>query len=66
MVHLDLALLTRVLSTSKKDAGKRSQKERLFIRGKLMSAAPAKRGISQFLNLPIKKGIIKKKTIITL
>jgi hypothetical protein len=66
MVHLDLAPLTRTLSTSKKEAGIRSQKLRLFIRGKLMSAEEHIRGMSQFLKPPIKKGMIKKNTMITL
>lgn len=65
MVHPDLAPLTKTLSTSKKDAGINSQKLKLFIRGKLISAEEHIKGISQFLNLPIRKGMIKKNTIIT-
>lgn len=44
--------------------GKRSQKERLFIRGKAISATPSIRGISQFPNPPIEIGITIKKIMI--
>jgi len=64
-VSSDLALPLDTL-TSKKDAGNRSQKLRLFIRGKLMSAEEHIRGMSQFLNPPMRKGIIKKNTMMTL
>lgn len=66
MVHLDLAPPTKTDSTNKKAAGMRSQKEKLFIRGKLISGDEHIRGINQFLKPPIKKGIIKKNTITTL
>jgi len=66
MVHLEPAPLTRTLSTNKKDAGNKSQKLKLFMRGKLMSAEEHIRGINQFLNLLIRKGMIKKNTMITL
>jgi len=45
------------------DGGK-SQKLKLFIRGKAMSGAFNMRGTSQFPNPPIKIGITKKKIII--
>jgi len=64
-VHLDLAPLTKTDSTNKKAAGIKSQKEKLFIRGKLMSADWQKSGINQLPKPPIKKGIIKKNTITT-
>lgn len=43
--------------------GGRSQKERLFRRGKAMSGAPIKRGDSQLPKPPIRVGITKKKII---
>jgi hypothetical protein len=51
-------------SRRKVKEGKRSQKERLFIRGKAMSATPSIRGISQFPKPPIEIGITMKKIII--
>jgi hypothetical protein len=45
-------------------AGIRSQKERLFKRGKAISATPSMRGISQLPNPPIEIGITIKKIII--
>lgn len=65
-VHLDLAPPTKTDSTNIKEAGNRSQKLKLFIRGKDISAQPNIKGMSQFLKPPIKKGITKKNTIITL
>jgi hypothetical protein len=41
--------------------GIRSQKERLFKRGKAISATPSIRGISQLPNPPIEMGITIKK-----
>lgn len=66
MVQPDPALPTKTDSTSIKEAGTKSQKEKLFIRGKDISATPQNKGINQFPNPPIKKGITKKKTITTL
>lgn len=43
--------------------GIRSQKERLFIRGKAMSATPSISGISQLPKPPIEIGITMKKII---
>jgi hypothetical protein len=48
----------------KEKEGTRSQKERLFMRGKAMSATPNIRGISQLPNPPIEIGITIKKIII--
>lgn len=63
-VHLVLAPLpTNEDRSKRKKAGGRSQKLRLFIRGKAMSGALTIRGISQFLNLPRVTGITKKKII---
>jgi len=45
------------------EAGIIIQKEKLFIRGKDISGVVTNNGISQFLNLLIKNGIIKKNTI---
>ena len=56
---------SRIEERSKKaKEGKRSQKERLFMRGKAISATPSIRGISQFPNPPIEIGITIKKIII--
>ena len=44
--------------------GTKSQKERLFIRGKAISATPSIRGISQLPKPPIEIGITIKKIII--
>jgi hypothetical protein len=52
-------------STNIKAAGINSQKLKLFIRGKDMSATEHIRGISQLPKPPIKKGMTKKKTITT-
>jgi hypothetical protein len=41
----------------------RSQKERLFMRGKAISATPNIKGISQFPKPPIEIGITMKKII---
>jgi len=49
-------------SRRRKDGG-RSQKLMLFIRGKAMSGAPIIRGMSQFPNPPIMRGITIKKII---
>jgi len=49
--------------TSRIRAGGRSQKLRLFIRGKAMSGAPSIRGTSQFPNPPTNTGITRKKII---
>jgi len=46
---------------SKKRAGGRSQKEKLFSRGKAISGAPSIRGASQLPKPPIMVGITKKK-----
>lgn len=46
-----------------KKEGIRSQNERLFIRGKAMSATPSIRGISQLPKPPIEMGITMKKII---
>jgi hypothetical protein len=43
--------------------GTRSQKERLFIRGKAISATPSINGISQFPKPPIEIGMTIKKII---
>jgi hypothetical protein len=51
------------LSSRVKEGG-RSQKLKLFIRGKAMSGAPIIRGINQFPNPPIIIGITIKKIII--
>jgi hypothetical protein len=48
---------------SKIRAGGRSQKLRLFIRGKAISGQPNINGINQFPNPPIKIGITRKKII---
>lgn len=50
--------------SSKRKEGTMSQKERLFIRGKAISATPSIRGISQLPNPPIEIGITMKKIII--
>jgi len=63
MVHPDLVPLDFMLCTKNIEAGIIIQKEKLFIRGKDMSGVVTNRGISQFLNLLIRKGIIKKNTI---
>ena len=44
-------------------AGTKTQKLKLFKRGKAMSGAPIIRGINQFPKPPIKAGITTKKTI---
>jgi hypothetical protein len=44
--------------------GTKSQKDKLFIRGKAMSATPSIRGISQLPKPPIEIGITMKKIII--
>ena len=44
--------------------GRSNQKERLFIRGKAISATPNIRGINQLPNPPIETGITIKKIII--
>ena len=49
--------------TRRRGAGGRSQKLRLFIRGKAISGADSIRGISQFPNAPIITGITIKKII---
>jgi len=43
--------------------GGKSQKERLFIRGKDISGAPISKGNIQFPNPPISTGITRKKII---
>lgn len=56
---------SRIDERSKKvNEGKRSQKERLFIRGKAISATPSIKGISQLPKPPIEIGITIKKIII--
>ena len=55
---------TNLLITRRRILGGRSQKARLFNRGKAMSAQPRNKGKSQFPNPPIKTGITKKKIII--
>lgn len=51
----------RAESRRKVKEGIKSQKERLFIRGKAMSATPSINGISQFPNPPMEIGITIKK-----
>jgi hypothetical protein len=55
---------TKLLRTSSLKLGGSNQKEKLFNRGKAISAHPSLNGISQFPNPPIKTGITKKKIII--
>jgi hypothetical protein len=43
--------------------GTSNQKDKLFMRGKAISATPSMRGISQFPNPPIEIGITMKKII---
>lgn len=57
-------LSTTLDRSSKKNAGTRSQKDRLFIRGNAMSTHPSIIGKSQFPNPPIAIGITMKKIII--
>ena len=57
-------LSTKDLERSMIRAGIKNQSLILFIRGNAMSAAPKKRGTSQFPNPPIKIGITIKKIII--
>jgi len=47
----------------RKRAGGRSQKEKLFMRGKAISGDPISRGAIQFPKPPIIVGITKKKII---
>lgn len=54
---------TREESSRREKEGINNQKERLFIRGKAMSAHPIIRGINQFPNPPIAIGITIKKII---
>jgi len=49
--------------SKRSNAGGRSQKEKLFKRGKAMSGAPIRRGTSQLPKPPIMVGITKKKII---
>lgn len=63
-VHLVLALpLTKDERSNIKNAGGKSQKLKLFIRGNAMSGALTIKGINQFLNPLIVTGITKKKII---
>lgn len=63
-VHPVLALLpTKEDKSSMKNAGGRSQKLKLFIRGKAISGALTIRGINQFLKPLSVTGITKKKII---
>lgn len=56
---------SRILDNKRnKNDGTSSQKERLFIRGKAISATPSMRGISQFPKPPIEIGITIKKIMI--
>jgi len=57
-------LPTRDLLSRRVSDGGKSQKERLFIRGKAMSGQPRRRGIIQFPKPPIMIGITIKKIII--
>lgn len=56
-------ILKEEINNKNKDGGK-SQKLRLFIRGKDISGAPIIRGVSQLPNPPIRVGITIKKIII--
>lgn len=51
-------------NNKKRNDGINNQKERLFIRGKAISATPSIRGINQLPNPPIEIGITIKKIII--
>jgi len=63
-VHPVPAPASKILDRSRnKKEGIRSQNERLFIRGKAMSATPSIRGISQLPKPPIEIGITMKKII---
>ena len=55
---------TKLLIISKDKLGGKSQKDRLFKRGKAISPHPKSKGSNQFPNPPIKIGITKKKIII--
>jgi len=54
----------RPLLSNKISEGGRSQKLKLFIRGKAISGAPIIRGVSQFPKPPIIIGITIKKIIV--
>jgi len=53
----------RADKSKKAKAGTNNQKDRLFIRGKAISATPSIRGISQLPKPPIEIGITIKKII---
>ena len=55
---------TKLLIISKDKLGGKSQKDKLFKRGKAISPHPKSKGSSQFPKPPIKTGITKKKIII--
>ena len=54
---------TKLLIISKDKLGGKSQKDRLFKRGKAISPHPKSKGSNQFPNPPIKKGAKKNQAI---